>query len=75
MSEETIYIPIDFWYSQKPGLALPFVGLCYNKVKIELEPSKPKYWELRKYIHIEFNEMKSPPSPNLCDNFFYRTFF
>ena len=75
MSEESLYIPIDFWFNQNPGLALPFVGLCYNKVKIELEPSKPKYWEIRKYIHIEFDEIKSSPSENFNNAFFYSAFF
>ncbi len=75
MSEETIYIPIDFWYSQKPGLALPLVKLCYNEVKIELEPIKPNYWKIRKYIHIEFDEIKSSTSENFNDASFYSTFF
>lgn len=76
MSEETIYIPIDFWYSQKPlGLALPLVKLCYNEVKIELEHIKPKYWEIRKYTHIEFKNLKSSTSENFNNTSFYGSFF
>lgn len=43
MSEETIYITADFWYSQKPGIALPLLKLCYTEVKTELKHIKLKY--------------------------------
>ncbi len=75
MSEETIYITADFWYSQKPGLALPLLKLYYTEVKTELKPIKLKYWEIRKYIHIEFDEIKSSTSENFNNASFYSAFF
>ena len=75
MSEESLYIPMNFWFNKNPGLALPFVGLCYDEVKIELDSIKPNYWKIRKYIHIEFNEIKLSPSENFNDASFYSAFF
>ena len=33
----TIYVPLPFWFSTNPGLALPLVSLQYHEVYIEFE--------------------------------------
>ena len=35
-----IYVPLPFWFSTNPGLALPLVALQYHEVSIELELRK-----------------------------------
>lgn len=37
LPETTLYIPLLFWFSQSPGLALPLIALQYHEVKINLD--------------------------------------
>ena len=41
-----LYIPLQFWFSRNPGLALPLIALQYHEVKINLEmrPASDCYW-------------------------------
>jgi hypothetical protein len=43
---QVLYIPLEFWFSRNPGLALPLIALQYHEVKINLElrDSKDAYW-------------------------------
>ena len=34
---KTLYIPLQFWFCNNPGLALPLIALQYHEVKINLE--------------------------------------
>ena len=55
--ETTLYIPLQFWFCNSPGLALPLIALQYNEVKIvvELNDSTSCCWAYGKYKN-------SPPS-------------
>lgn len=33
----TIYVPLDFWFTQDPGSALPLVSLQYSEVELQVE--------------------------------------
>jgi len=37
LPETTIYIPLQFWFCNNPGLALPLIALQYHEVKINLD--------------------------------------
>jgi hypothetical protein len=37
LPETTLYIPLQFWFSKNPGLALPLIALQYHEVKINLD--------------------------------------
>ena len=37
LPETTLYIPLLFWFSKSPGLALPLIALQYHEVKINLD--------------------------------------
>jgi hypothetical protein len=37
LPETTLYIPLLFWFSRNPGLALPLIALQYHEVKINLD--------------------------------------
>lgn len=37
---QQLYIPINFFFTQSPGLALPLIALQYHEVKIHIEFSK-----------------------------------
>lgn len=43
---ETLYVPLQFWFSRNPGLALPLIALQYHEVKFNLEFNDVKslYW-------------------------------
>ena len=35
--KKTLYIPLQFWFCNNPGLALPLIALQYHEVKINIE--------------------------------------
>ena len=35
--EQTMYIPMQFWFNRNPGLALPLIALQYHEVKFNFE--------------------------------------
>lgn len=37
LPETTLYIPLLFWFSRNPGLALPLIALPYHEVKINID--------------------------------------
>ena len=37
LPETTLYIPLQFWFCQNPGLALPLIALQYHEVKINID--------------------------------------
>ena len=37
LPETTLYVPLQFWYCQNPGLALPLIALQYHEVRINLD--------------------------------------
>ena len=37
LPETTLYIPLLFWFSRNPGLALPLIALQYHEVKINID--------------------------------------
>ena len=36
-SEQTLYIPLQFWFCRNPGLAVPLIALQYHEVKINVD--------------------------------------
>ncbi len=56
MSETELYIPQEFWFSQNSGLALPYIGLTYNSIIIDIN-TKKELWKERNYINftVSFN--------------------
>lgn len=43
---KVLYIPLQFWFCNNPGLALPLIALQYHEVKINIEfaPVSDMYW-------------------------------
>jgi len=41
--EQTLYIPLEFWFNRHTGLALPLIALQYHEVKINIEFNELKY--------------------------------
>lgn len=37
LPETTLYVPLQFWFSRNPGLALPLIALQYHEVKINVD--------------------------------------
>jgi hypothetical protein len=41
--EQTLYIPLEFWFNRHTGLALPLIALQYHEVKINVEFAQLQY--------------------------------
>jgi hypothetical protein len=41
--EQTLYIPLEFWFNRHVGLALPLIALQYHEVKINVEFAQLQY--------------------------------
>jgi hypothetical protein len=41
--EQTLYIPLEFWFNRHAGLALPLIALQYHEVKINVEFTPLQY--------------------------------
>ena len=41
--EQTLYIPLEFWFNRHTGLALPLIALQYHEVKINIEFNQLQY--------------------------------
>jgi hypothetical protein len=41
--EQTLYIPLEFWFNRHVGLALPLIALQYHEVKINIEFNELRY--------------------------------
>ena len=37
VGDNEIYIPLQFWFHQRPGLSIPLIALQYHEIKINLE--------------------------------------
>jgi hypothetical protein len=37
LPETTLYVPLQFWFTKNPGLALPIVALQYHEIQITVE--------------------------------------
>ena len=60
-----LYVPLDFWYCQNPGLALPKIALQCHDVKIDLDIRKD-WHKLREYNNFD---IKCDKKININDNF------
>jgi hypothetical protein len=38
------YVPMRFWFSKNPGLALPLIALQYHEVKLNLTFAESSKW-------------------------------
>jgi len=36
VSDQRVYVPLQFWFCRNPGLALPLIALQYHEVKVKL---------------------------------------
>ena len=36
-NNQKLYIPLDFWFTKNPGLALPLIALQYHEIKINIK--------------------------------------
>jgi hypothetical protein len=41
--EQTLYVPLEFWFNRHTGLALPLIALQYHEVKVNIEFQELKY--------------------------------
>lgn len=48
---EILYVPLQFWFNNSPGLALPLIALQYHEVKVNLELNEARacYWAGREF--------------------------
>lgn len=58
-NDETMYLPLNFWFCQNPGLALPLIALQYHEVKIIV-----KFAENTEFIYTLQNSSYNVLSPN-----------
>jgi hypothetical protein len=54
----TLYIPLFFFFTRNPGMALPLIALQYHEVKINV------LWNDPKFIAGNFNDTSSLPPPS-----------
>jgi hypothetical protein len=54
----TLYIPLFFFFTRNPGMALPLIALQYHEVKINV------LWNDPKFIAGNFNNASSLPPPS-----------
>jgi hypothetical protein len=43
LPEQTLYVPLEFWFNRHTGLALPLIALQYHEVKINIEFNELRY--------------------------------
>jgi hypothetical protein len=53
----TLYVPLNFFYTRNPGAALPLIALQYHEVKINIE------WNDAKLIAGNFNNARTLKQP------------
>lgn len=58
-NDETMYLPLNFWFCQNPGLALPLIALQYHEVKLIV-----KFSENTGFIYTLQNSSYNSLSPN-----------
>ena len=58
-NDETLYLPLNFWFCRNPGLALPLIALQYHEVKIIV-----KFAENTGFIYSLQNSSYNALSPN-----------
>jgi len=58
-NDETLYLPLNFWFCRNPGLALPLIALQYHEVKIIV-----KFAENTNFIYTLQNSSYNLLSPN-----------
>jgi len=63
LPETTLYVPLQFWFCNNPGLALPLIALQYHEVKINLDirPIDECLWAV---TTLSCNSGASPLGPN-----------
>lgn len=69
-----LYIPLPFWFTRNPGLALPLIALQYNRIQIEIEFYEINHWftmwfhaNPRRFYEFGITDLadpKAPPSTN-----------
>ena len=58
-NDETMYLPLNFWFCRNPGLALPLIALQYHEVKIIV-----KFTENSGFLYALQNSSYGLLSPN-----------
>ena len=51
----TLYIPLQFWFCNNPGLALPLIALQHSRVRFYVELRKLKNVLYQQLVNIERN--------------------
>jgi hypothetical protein len=59
--EQTLYIPLEFWFNRHAGLALPLIALQYHEVKINID-----FQDLQYLINVKYKN--SPNDKQLTIN-------
>lgn len=49
-NNNSLYIPLQFWFNANPGLAIPLIALQYHDVKIDMSEN---CWKYRKYNNFD----------------------
>lgn len=56
--DNSLNVPLHFWFNTNPGLAISLVALKYHEVKIELDEYK-NWWEKREYMNFDIRHFKN----------------
>ena len=61
LPETTLYIPLNFWFCNNPGLALPLIALQYHEVKINIDfrPIGECLWAVKSLAATAGNQQTS----------------
>lgn len=52
-----VFVPLNFFYTKTPGLALPLIALQYHDVKVNLQ------WNTSQFVAGDWNEASTLPAP------------
>ena len=64
-----LYVPLKFWFCQKPGLALPLIALHNNSIRIEMKLSKLE--DCIKYASNGILKQEGNINVNLLAEYYY----
>ncbi len=68
IEENTLYIPLNVWFTHNPGLAMPLIALQYNELSVHID-FKPI-----SSLYTVNTDNTSPLSQNNPDNFSFSNF-
>tara|TARA_B100001123_G_scaffold428126_1_gene544588 strand:- start:965 stop:2470 length:1506 start_codon:yes stop_codon:yes gene_type:complete len=64
-SQQSVMVPLQFWFCRNPGLALPLIALQYHEIKLKFT------WGTTTEVSRDGSEYGSAPSVEVWADYFY----